>query len=176
MKKVYKIFFDATKEIEWLTQQKGWKLVHTNGIQYVFVESDCDYNYEFIYFRKNANELAQLTEQIKDSDIEFVCNTTTWALFRKDAAKGELHVLEDNYVNYKTLQKRYSTYLALGACYMGLATTQIVLSLRFHGLYIILSMMFYFCSLMFFLSAINNKRCSRMYDDGTYAEKLKRDK
>lgn len=176
MKKVIKFFFDATKELEWLTQQKGWKLIHTNGIRYIFVESNCNYNYEYIYFQKNTNELGQIRNQIKDNDIEFVCNSSTWALFRKDATKGELHVFDDNYNNYKTLQKRYNTYLALGACYMGLASTQIALSFRFHGMYIMLSMLFYFCSFMFYLSAFYYRKSAKMYDDGTYAQRMKRDK
>lgn len=176
MKEVIKIFIDATKELEWLAQQKGWKLVHTNGFRFIFDESECDYNYEYIYFQKNANELVEIRKHIKDSDIEFVCNSSTWALFRKETSKGELHVLEDNYINYKTLQRKYSSYLALGACYMGLATTQIALSFRFHEIYIVLSVLFCFCSIVFFLNAYNYKKSAQMYDDGTYAQKLKKDK
>jgi hypothetical protein len=176
MKKIFKIFFDATKELEWLSQQEGWKLVHTNGIQYIFVESDCNYNYEFVYFHKNRNEVSQIQEQIKDTDVEFVCHSSTWALFRKDAAKGEIHVLEDNYSNYKTLQRRYIIYVALGASYTGLATMQIALYTRFHGIYIALSVLFYFCSIMFYLSAIYYRKSAQIYDDGTYAQRMKNEK
>ncbi len=176
MKKVFKIFFDITKELEWLAQQKGCKLIHTNGISYIFEESACDYNYEYIFFQKDINELDQIRSQIKDKDIEFVCNSSTWALFRKDVAKEELHVFDDAYINYKALQKRYNTFLALGACYTGLATTQVALSFRFHGIYVLLSLMFYICSFMFYLSAFYYKKGAQKYDDGTYAQRMKSDK
>ena len=92
MKKVTKLFINIKNEQEWLAQQKGWKLVHSNGIRYTFEESFCEYNYEYIYFDKRKKELDDIRNQIIDSDIEFVSNTSTWALFRKDVAKGEIHV------------------------------------------------------------------------------------
>jgi hypothetical protein len=182
MKKIVKIFFDIKKELEWLSQQKGIKLVHTNGIRYTFDESNCDYNYEYVYFKKSKKELHQIMNQIQDDDIEFVCNSSSWALFRKDAAKGAIHVLEDNYIIYRILMRRYNTYLALGACYIGLGSTQSVLASaqtllkNASWIDLIFSGMFYFCSVMFFLSAIYYRKSAKIYDDGTYAMKMKRNK
>ena len=80
MKKTTKLFANIKTEEDWLAQQKGWKLIYTNGIRYTFEESSCEYNYEYIYFDKSKKELDNIRKQIIDSDIEFVCNSSSWAL------------------------------------------------------------------------------------------------
>lgn len=81
MKRKYDLFFNIKKELEWMTAQKGWKLIKTNGICYTFEESENHYHYEYIYFEKSSKELDEIMKQITDKDVEFVCNTFSWAYF-----------------------------------------------------------------------------------------------
>lgn len=87
MKKIIKLFTNIKTEENWLALQKGWKLIHTNGLRYIFEECSCEYNYEYIYFDKSKKQLDNIRKQITDKDIEFVCNSSSWALFRKDNEK-----------------------------------------------------------------------------------------
>lgn len=43
-----------------MQQQKGWKLVVVKGLFFIFEESDIEYQYEFVYFQKNKNELERI--------------------------------------------------------------------------------------------------------------------
>lgn len=176
MFKVVKLFMDVKKEQEWLAQQKGWKLIATNGFLYKFEKSPSDYEYEYIFFEKNKKELHQIRQQITDSDIEFVCHSSTWALFRKDVTKGEIHVFSDNFIKYKTLMKKYNTYVALGACYMCLGTSQMALVTTLNGLFGFSSALFYLSSSIFFITSSYIKKYALEYDDGTYADRMKREK
>lgn len=176
MKKVTKIFFNIKKEQEWLSQQKGLKLVYTNGIRYKFEECHCDFNYEYIYFNKSKKELDDIRNQIIDSNIEFVCNTSSWALFRKDKAKGEIHVYTDNFKKYKMLMKKYNTYIALGGCYLCLGSSQMALATTQNSLFGLSSSLLFLCSTMFFIASSSFKKFALEYDDGTYADRIKREK
>jgi hypothetical protein len=176
MKKVTKVFFNIKKEQEWLSRQKGWKLIYTNGIRYTFEESYCNYNYEYIYFIKSKKEVVEIRTQIIDNDIEFVCNSSSWALFRKDSSKGEIHVFTDNYNKYKMLMNKYNTYTALAACYICLGSSQIALTSSVNGLFGFSSALFYLCSTFFFLGSSYFKKYALEYDDGTYANRMKRKK
>jgi hypothetical protein len=176
MKKVTKLFTNIKTEENWLTLQKGWKLIYTNGIRYTFEECSCEYNYEYIYFDKSKKELEDIRKQIIDSDIEFVCNSSSWALFRKDAAKGEIHVYADNYLKYKILMKKYKSAMALGACYMCLGSSQIALGSAVNSLFGLSSALFYLSSFMFFIGASSFKKYSLEYDDGSYADRMKKEK
>ena len=71
MKKTTKLFANIKTEEDWLAQQKGWKLIYTNGIRYTFEESSCEYNYEYIYFDKSKKELDNIRKQIIDIDKPF---------------------------------------------------------------------------------------------------------
>jgi hypothetical protein len=176
MIKKIKVFFNIKKEEEWLANQRGCNLVHTNGLRYTFEESSLNYNYEYIYFDKNKNELANIRNQIIDEDIEFVCNSSSWALFRKDAAKGEIHVYADNYYKYKILMKKCNTYIALGSCYMCLGASQVALATTTNGFFGLSSALFYLCSFIFYLSSSSFKKYAKEYDDGSYADRMKREK
>jgi hypothetical protein len=176
MKKITKLFTNIKTEENWLTLQKGWKLIYTNGIRYTFEECSCEYNYEYIYFDKSKNELDDIRKQIIDSDIDFVCNSSSWALFRKDAAKGEIHVYADNYLKYKILMKKYKSFMALGACYMCLGSSQIALASAVNSLFRVSSALFYLSSLLFFIAASSYKKYSLEYDDGSYADRMKKEK
>ena len=176
MKKVTKLFFNIKTEQEWLSLQKGWKLVYTNGIRYTFEKCSCDFNYEYIFFNKSKKELDDIRNQIIDSDIEFVCNTSSWALFRKDTAKGEIHVYSDNYNKYKMLMKKYSSYIALGVCYLCLGSSQLGLVSTLNGLFGLSSALFYLSSAMFFITSFSLKKYALEYDDGSYTDRMKREK
>ncbi|MCM0648911.1 DUF2812 domain-containing protein [Clostridium swellfunianum] len=176
MKKITKLFTNIKAEETWLAQQKGWKLVYTNGIRYTFEESCCIYNYEYIYFDKSKKELDDIRKQIVDDDIEFVCNSSSWALFRKDAAKGQIHVYADNYLKYKILMKKYKSAMALGACYMCLGSSQVALASAVNSFFNLASPLFYLSSFMFFMAASSYKKYSLEYDDGSYAERMKKEK
>lgn len=176
MEKLTKLFMNIKKQQEWLSQQKGRKLVHTNGIKYRFEKSFNDYNYEFVYFNKGKKELNQIRQQIQDEDIEFVCSNSTWCLFRKDSSKGDIHVYIDNYDKYKILMKKYDEYMALGACYMCLGSTQVAISTTGPHLFGLTSVLFYLCSILFFLYAARMKKYANDYDDGTYAIRRKKEK
>lgn len=176
MKKVIKFFGNIKKEEDWLGQQKGWKLIHTNGIKYTFEESSTDYNYEYIYFYKSVKELDEIRRQILDNDIEFVCNTSSWALFRKDATKGEIHVYTDDFYKYKALMNKYSSYISLGACYMCLGSSQVALASTTNSWFGISSSLFYLCSAIFFIASSSYKKYASECNDGTYAKRLKRER
>jgi hypothetical protein len=176
VRKINKVFFDINKEQEWLAAQNGWKLVSTNGISYVFEKSEYDYTYEFVYFEKGKKELDAIINGIKDKDIEFVCHSSSRAVFRKNSSKGRIQVYTDNYDKYKMLTKKYSTYMSLGACYMGLGSSQIALSTTVNGLFSLSSALFYICSIFFFIAASSFSKYAKEYDDGTYAVRLKKDK
>jgi hypothetical protein len=176
MKKVIKLFFSLKKEQDWLTQQKGWKLVHTNGFHYRFEESNREYYYEYIYFHKSKKELKDIMNQIQDSKIEFICNSSSWALFRKDTSEGTIQVLQDNYYKYKALMNKNTSYIALGSCYLCLGSSQIALSSLSNSIFGLSSVLFYFCSFIFFLAAASYKNHAIRTDDGTYAARLKKDK
>jgi hypothetical protein len=176
MKKITKLFTNIRTEENWLALQKGWKLTYTNGIRYTFEESSCEYNYEYVYFDKSKKELEDIRKQIIDSDIEFVCNSSSWALFRKDAAKGKIHVYADNYLKYKILIKKYKSAMALGVCYMCLGSSQISLSSAVNRIFGLSSALFYLSSFMFFMSASSFKKYSLEYDDCSYADRMKKGK
>lgn len=171
-----KFFTNIKAEENWLAQQKGWKLIYTNGIRYTFEESCCEYNYEYIYFDKSKKELDDIRKQIIDSDIEFVCNSSSWALFRKDAAKGQIHVYADNYLKYKILMKKYKSAMALGACYMCLGSSQVALASTVNNFFNLAAPLFYLSSFMFFMAASSYKKYSLEYDDGSYADRMKKEK
>jgi len=175
MKKI-KLFMDVKAEQDWLSMQRGWKLVNTNGIRYLFEECTYKYNYEYIFFDKSKKELPDIRKQIIDNDIEFVCNSSYWALFRKDASKGEIHVYTDNYKQYKVLMKKHKTYMALGVCYLCLGASQIALSSTVNSYFGLLSVLFYICSSVFFITSSFIKKFSMEYDDGSCAERMKREK
>jgi hypothetical protein len=173
MKKVMKLFMNLKTEQDWLAQQKGWKLVYTNGLRYEFEECACEYNYEYIYFDKSKKELGDIRKQITDSDIEFVCNSSSWALFRKDVSKGDIQVYTDKYIKYKILMKKYNLYAALGVCYMCLGSSQIALASTVNSLFGLSSVLFYLCSSIFFMTSFYIKKYALDYDDGSYALRRK---
>jgi hypothetical protein len=175
MKKITKLFTNIKVEENWLTLQKGWKLIYTNGIRYTFEECSCEYNYEYVYFDKSKKELDDIRKQIIDSDIEFVCNSSSWALFRKDAAKGEIHVYADNYLKYKILIKKYNSAMALGVCYMCLGTSQIALASTVNSIFILSFVLFNLSSFMFFIAASSFKKYSLEYADAFYADRMKKE-
>lgn len=175
-KKIFKMFFDIRKEQDWLASMKGWKLVRTNGVRYEFEESGSDYVYEYVYFEKSKKELDGIKERIRDKSVEFVCSSSSWALFRKNAAEGGIRVFDDDYGKYRMLMKKYDMYMALGACYLCLGASQIALSAAINGLFWVSSFSFYVCSFIFLGSASNFKKYAGEYDDGTYAARLKKDK
>lgn len=168
MKKVTKLFMNIKAEQDWLAYQKGWKLIHTNGVRYTFVESSSEYNYEYMYFDKSKKELDDIRIYNIDSDIEFVCNSSSWALFRKDTSKGKIQVYTDNYIKYMILIKKYNLYLALGSCYLCLGS-----ALTINGL---LRLSFYLCSSIFFITSYYFKKYALYYDDGSYADRKKKGK
>lgn len=176
MKKVLKLFMNIKTEQNWLAQQKGWRLVYTNGLRYIFEECACEYNYEYIYFDKSKKELGDIRKQITDSDIEFVCNSSSWALFRKDVSKGDIQVYTDKYIKYKILMKKYNSYVALGVCYMSLGSSQAVLASTANSLFGLSSVLFYLCSSIFFIAASSFKKYSLEYDDRSYADRMKKGK
>ncbi len=161
MKKVIKLFLNIRKELDWLEQRKGWKLIHTNGIRYTFVESDCDYNYEYVFFRKSKKELRLIRNQVKDCDIEFVCNSSTWAPFRKNAAKGPIRVLEEGSNHRKTLRKLHDDYIAFGLVFTTLALTAFRSDRNYY--YNIPQILYYICSFLFYLQAYAYKKYSKEY-------------
>lgn len=163
MKKATKIFMDVRKELDWLAKQEGWKLIHTNGVRYTFVESDCNYIYEYIFFRKSKKELKSIRNQMTDSDIEYVCHSSTWALFRKDRAKGKIHVFQETSLHQKTLKKLYNDYMGLGVVYFTLAITQSSLKSDHNNFYIIPQILFYICSLIYYFQAYYYKKYSKEY-------------
>lgn len=163
MKKVFKIFLDIRKELDWLAQQKGWKLVHTYGARYTFVESDCDYNYEYIFFRKSKKELKIIKKYMTDSDIEFVCYSFTWALFRKDVAKGKIQVIDEKCIHYKTLKKLYNDSMSLGVVFFVLATTWTTIKSNHNYYYIVPQILYYISSALFYLHAFQYKKYSKEY-------------
>jgi len=57
MKKVTRLFMNVKAEQDWLASQKGWMLVYTNGLRYIFEACSSEYNYEYIYFDKSKKEL-----------------------------------------------------------------------------------------------------------------------
>lgn len=175
-KKIIKMFFDIKKEQDWLAAQKGWKLVKTNGMSYEFEECGCDYVYEYVYFEKSKKELDGIINGISDRNIELVCNSGSWALFRKNAAEGGIRVFEDDYGKYRMLMKKHDSYMALGACYMCLGASQTALLAAMNGLFWASSFLFYVCSFIFFGAASSLKKYASDYDDGTYAARLKKDK
>lgn len=173
MKRKYEWFFNIKKELEWMSAQKGWKLIKTNGFCYTFEESESHYHYEYIYFEKSSKELDEIMKQITDKDVEFVCNTFSWALFRKDSTKGAIRIYEDAYVNYKRLMTKSNSYLALGACYLCLGTSQMAIT-NSNGLFGFTALLFYLCSALFNLKALQLRKYSSSYDDGTFAVRLKK--
>lgn len=176
MRKVIKCFLNIKNEQDWLTRQTGWKLVKTNGIFYTFEESNCEYNYEYIYFDKSKRELDDIIKNITDSNIEYICNSSLWALFRKDVKKGSIQVYSDNYIKFKVLMKKHSTYIALGACYLCLGSSQSALASVSNNLFGMSSVLFYFCAFIFFTYAYYLKKYASEYDDGSYTDKIKKDK
>ncbi len=175
MRTIIKLFVNIKKEENWLAHQKGWRLVYTDGIRYKFEESSCDYNYEYVYFIKSKKEVANIRKEIKDSDIEFVCNSSSWALFRKDASKGEMNVYTDQYLKYKILMKKYKSTMVLGVCYISLGTSQVALASSGNRLFGLSAALCYLTSATFFLAASSFKSYSSECDDGSYAERLKRE-
>jgi hypothetical protein len=176
MKKLTKLFTNIKTEENWLALQKGWRLIYTNGIRYTFEECSYEYNYEYIFFDKSKKELDDIRKQIIDNDIEFVCNSSSWALFRKDASKGEIHVYADKYHKYKILMKKYKSCMALGACYMCLGSSQIALASAVNSFFALSSPLFYLSSFMFFMAASSYKKYSLEYEDGSYADRMKKEK
>lgn len=169
MKSVIKLFSNMKKEQEWLADQAGWKLVKTNGIRYIFEESDRRYYYEYIYFEKSKKELDGIIARIADPSIEYVCSTSAWALFRKDQSEGEIRVFANPYDKYRMLMTKYNSYVALGACYLALGSSQIALSMSLNNLFYVSGALFYVCSCLFFINSGMLKKYAAEYDDGTYA-------
>lgn len=176
MRKVIKLFSDIRKEQSWLSGQTGWKLVKTNGILYTFEESENQYHYEYVYFEKSKRELEDITRQITDPSIEFVCSTSAWALFRKDARGGDIQVFSNPYYKYRMLMTKYNSYVALGACYLALGSSQIALSTTLNNLFYMSGGLFYVCSFLFFATAGLLKKYAAEYDDGTFAAIFKMEK
>lgn len=175
MKKVIKFFFNLKTELEWLENQKGWMLVETNGIKYSFVESSHEHHYEYVYFEKSSRELDDIKNEITDRDIEFVCKSSSWALFRKDAGKGDICVYVDGYHRYKTLMEKSNTYLALGSCYLGIASSQIAIK-SFKGIFSLSAIGFYLAGVIFFLYAFMIRKYAKEKGEDTYAERMKKEK
>ena len=117
-----------------------------------------------------------IRKQIIDSDIEFICNSSSWALFRKDTAKGSIHIYADNYLKYTILMKKYKSTKALGVCYMCLCTSQIALAFAVNSLFRLSSELLYLCSFMFFIAAYSFKKYSLEYDNGSYVDRTKKEK
>lgn len=163
MNKVTKIFFDIKKEQQWLASQKGWKLIKTNGLSYTFEKSDIDYVYEYAFFEKSKKELKSIKDQIQDESIEFVCNSREWALFRKDASKGDIQVYADNQIKFKALMKKYNVYISLGACYMALGSSQLALSTTLNSNFGFSAALFFFCSSLFFFASSFYKKYAKEY-------------
>lgn len=176
MKKVTKLFMNIKAKQDWLAYQKGWKLIHTNGVRYTFVESSSEYNYEYMYFDKSKKELDDIRNYIIDSDIEFVCNSSSWALFRKDTSKGKIQIYTDNYIKYMILMKKYNSYLALGSCYLCLGSSHIAIASTINSLLGLSSALFYLCSSIFFITSYYFKKYALYYDDGSYADRKKKGK
>lgn len=174
MKKI-KFFMNPQKEQEWLKAQKGFRLVTTNGMRYIFEETDKEYNYEYIYFVKTKYELETIKRKIIDEDVEFVCNTSSWALFRKDASKGELCVYLDKFEQYKSLMKKADTYFGLTACYICLGSSQMVLMNTTSHLFGFSSTLFYLVSILFSINAYGFRKCAETLDDGTFKERYKKE-
>jgi Protein of unknown function (DUF2812) len=164
MKKT-KIFFYMKNEEIWLNQQRGWKLVHTNGLRYTFEESSREYRYEYIYFNKSKKKLNDIKNQIIDPEIEYVCHSSTWALFRKEASKGDISVFADGHEKYKILMNKSRTTMLLGACYMCLGSSQLAISATGNRMFGISSVLFYFASMIFFLQAASVKKYALVYKD-----------
>ena len=171
-----KFFIDVKKEEEWLANQKGCKLVHTNGIIYKFEECHGEYNYEYIFFEKSKNELEGIKKEIVDEDIEFVCNSSEWALFRKDKSKGSIQVFVDNFLKYNVLKKKYSTYQSLGACYLCIGSSQFMLHMTLNNLFAISATLFYLTSGLYFTSAYYLNKYALDCDDGSYEKRMKKNK
>jgi hypothetical protein len=176
MKKMVKLFVDIKKEQEWLADQAGWKLVKTNGIRYLFEETENQYAYEYVYFERSRKELNGIIAQIADTRTELVCSTSSWALFRKDCRDGDIRVFASPYDKYRMLMVKYNSLIALGACYMGLGSTQIALSNTLNYLFGIAGSLFFLCSALFFLNAHVLKKYAGEYDDGTFAAIFKMDR
>ena len=176
MRKIIKLFSDIRKEQNWLSEQTGWKLVKTNGIRYIFEESDRQYNYEYIYFEKSKKELDGIIAQIIDQRIEFVCSTSTWALFRKDKSEGDIRVFANPYHKYRMLMTKYNSYVALGACYLALGSSQIALSMSLNNMFYASGTLFYVCSFIFFITSGMFKKYAAEYDEGTFAAIFKMEK
>ncbi len=175
MRTIVKLFINIKNEEKWLARQTGWKLVHTDGIRYKFEESTSEYNYEYIYFIKSKKELPELRKEITDSDIEFVCNSSSWALFRKDVSKSKMSVYTDQYLKYKILMRKYKSTMILGVCYISLGTSQVALASAGNTLFGLSAALCYLTSAIFFLVASSFKSYSIECDDGSYAERLKRE-
>jgi len=176
MKKVIKLFFDIRREQEWLSDQIGWRLVKTNGIRYVFEESENEYAYEYVYFERSKKELGAIMAQTSDKSVELVCSTSAWALFSKDRREGDIRVFANPYDKYRMLMVKYNACLALGACYMGLGSSHIALSASLNSLFGIGGALFLLCGSLFFLNASVLKKYAAEYDDGTFAAIFKMDK
>lgn len=176
MRKVIKMFFNIRKEQEWLAEQVGWRLVKTNGIRYIFEESENRYAYEYVYFEKSKKELDGIIAQITDKSIEVVCSTSSWVLFRKDQREGDMQVFAIPYDKYRMLMVKYNSCLALGACYMGLGASQVALASSLNGLFGVSGALLFFCSSLFFINASILKKYAAEYDDGTFAAVFKMDK
>ena len=71
--------------------------------------------------------------------------------------------------------KKYNTYLALGSCYLCLGSSQIALATTING-YFGLSFALFYLSSSFFLAASCLKKYSMEYDDGSYADRMKKEK
>lgn len=167
MKKVWKLFFDIKTEKNWLSNQVGWKLVHKSGLVYTFEESSLNYHYKYVFFEKNKNELNEIRNQITDKHIEFICTTWCFALFRKDASKGEIQVFQDNYTKYNTLMKKwFICHIGSGVltmCAGGLQTAVLIHTLN--SLSGISAALFYFSSSMFFMAAYLLKKYALGLDE-----------
>lgn len=163
MRKVTKVFLDIKKEQDWLASQKGWKLINKRGLKYMFEKSDNDYVYEYVFFEKRKKELPAIKNQIQDKSIEFVCSSSSWALFRKDASKGSIQVYMDNQQKYKALMKKYSVYISLGACYMALGSSQLALSTAINSYFGFSAALFFFCSSLFFFASSYYKKYAKEY-------------
>lgn len=176
MRKVIRLFSDIKAEQEWLSRQKGWRLVKTNGIRYIFEESESEYTYEYVYFEKSRKELSGLLEQITDEGVELVCSTYSSALFRKDKRGGDIRVFADPYEKYRMLMSKCNSYIALGACYLALGSSQIALSASLNNLFYASGAMFFICSFLFFGISGTLKKYAAEYDDGTFAARMKAEK
>lgn len=160
MIKKYRLFLNVKSAESWLNSRSNFRLVYTNGVIFSFEESSISYNYEYVYFENGKNELTSIKEQIKDKDIELVCSNSSWALFRKDVSKGDIHIVSDE-EKKKRYEKKGSTYLSLGALYICIGASQITLASFLNDFFFLTSIICYVCGIALLAEGIFFRRYAK---------------